>query len=74
VGSHYDLGCSLEGDVVAEAFEAALEVGDGSALADLVEIGGAEIAICQPLGEHVIGGDEYLRRWRGLRARRRGAP
>jgi hypothetical protein len=28
--------------------------GDGSALADLVEIGGSEIAICQPLGEHVI--------------------
>ena len=46
--------------MVAEAFEAALEVGDGSALADLVEIGGSEIAICQPLSEHVIGGDEYL--------------
>ncbi len=50
--------------LVAEAFEAALEVGDGSVLADLVEIGGSEIAICQPLGEHVIGGDEPLCRGR----------
>src|SRR5271157_2048465 len=48
----------LEGDVVAEAFEAALEVGDDSGLADLVEIGFAEVAICQVLGEHMIGGDE----------------
>jgi hypothetical protein len=64
----------LEGDVVAEAFEAALEVGDGSALADLVEIGGSEIAICQPLGEHVMGGDEYLMaNGEGIKARR-GAP
>ena len=48
----------LEGDVIAEAFEAALEVGDGSGLADLVEIGFAEVAIDQVFGEHVIGGDE----------------
>jgi hypothetical protein len=30
----------FEGDLVAEAFEAALEVGDDLGLADLVEIGG----------------------------------
>src|SRR5271166_7087237 len=50
----------FEGDVVAEAFEAAFEVGDGSGLTDLVEIGFAEIAIGQVLGEHVIGRDEDL--------------
>ena len=44
--------------MIAEAFEAALEVGDGSGLADLVEIGFAEVAIGQVFGEHVIGGDE----------------
>src|SRR5208337_3608399 len=54
------LGLWFEGDVVAEAFEAAFEVGDGSGLADLVEIGFAEIAIGQVLGEHVIGRDEDL--------------
>ena len=48
----------LEGVVIAEAFEAALEVGDGSGLADLVEIGFAEVAIGQVLGEPMIGGDE----------------
>jgi hypothetical protein len=48
----------LEGDVIAEAFEAALEIGDGSCLADLVEIGFAEVAIGQALGEHMIGRDE----------------
>ena len=48
----------IRGDVVTEAFEAAFEVGDGSGLADLVEIGFAEVAIGQVLGEHVIGGDE----------------
>ncbi len=36
----------------------ALEVCDGSGLADLVEIGFAKIVIGQVLGEHVIGGDE----------------
>jgi hypothetical protein len=59
--------------VVTEAFVAALEVGDGSALADLVEIGASKIAICQPLGEHAMGGDEYLV-GDGESASRRGAP
>ncbi len=54
------LGLWFEGDVVAEAFEATFEVGDGLGLADLVEIGFAEIAIGQVLGEHVIGRDEDL--------------
>ena len=63
----------LEGDVIAEAFEEALEVGDGSGLADLVEIGFAEIAIGQVFGEHVIGGDEDLVSG-GLRATRPGGP
>ena len=44
--------------MIAEAFEAALEVGDGSGLADLVEIGFAEVAIGQVPGEPMIGGDE----------------
>ncbi len=46
--------------MIAEAFEAALEVGDGSGLADLIEIGFAEVAIGQVVGEHVIGGDKDL--------------
>ena len=32
-------GLGFEGYLIAEAFEAALEIGDGAALADLVEIG-----------------------------------
>src|SRR5208337_5025298 len=52
------LNRGFEGDSIAEAFEAALEVGDGSGLADLVEIGFAEVSICQVLGEHMRGGDE----------------
>jgi hypothetical protein len=48
----------FEGDAIAEAFEAAFEVGGGSGLADLVEIRFAELAIGQAFGEHVIGGDE----------------
>src|SRR5574337_730112 len=51
-------GLWFEGDVIAEAFEAPFEVGDGSGLADLVEVGLTEVAIRQVLGEHVIGGDE----------------
>ncbi len=39
------LGIGFEDDAIAKAFEAALEVGDGSGFADLVEIGFAEIAI-----------------------------
>ena len=38
------LGIGFEDDAIAEAFEAAFEVGDGSGLADLVEIGFAEIS------------------------------
>jgi hypothetical protein len=52
------LGLGFEGDAIAEAFKAAFEVGDGSSVADLVEIGFAEIAIGQVLREHVIGADE----------------
>ncbi len=52
------LNRGFEGDPIAEAFEAAFEVGDGSGLADLVEIRFAELAIGQAFGEHVIGGDE----------------
>jgi hypothetical protein len=33
------LGLGFEGDAIAEAFEAAFEIGDGSSLADLVEVG-----------------------------------
>jgi hypothetical protein len=50
----------FEDDAIAETFEAAFEVGDGSGLADLVEIGFAELAVGQVLSEHVIGGDEDL--------------
>src|SRR5215211_284173 len=53
-------GAGLEGDVIAEAFEAALEIGNGAALADLVEIGFSEITIDQAPGEHVIGGHDNL--------------
>src|SRR5208337_3210248 len=52
------LGIGFEDDAIAEAFEAAFEVGDGSGVANLVEIGFAEIAIGQVLSEHVIGGDK----------------
>ena len=52
------LGVGFEDNAVAEAFEAALEVCDGSGLTDLVEIGFAEVAIGQVFGEHVVGGDE----------------
>ena len=44
--------------MIAEAFEAAFEVSDGSGPSDLIEIGFAEVSIGQVLGEHVIGGDE----------------
>ena len=63
------------GDVIAEAFEAALKVGDGSGLADLVEIGFAEVAIGQVFGEHVIRWRRgFCERGRAPRARRRVAP
>ena len=52
------LNRGFECDAIAEACEAAFEVGDGSGVADLVEIRFAELAIGQVLGEHVIGGDE----------------
>src|SRR5919107_670229 len=41
-------GPGFEGDLIAEAFEAALEIGNGAALADLVEIGFSEIAKTKP--------------------------
>src|SRR5574337_2115794 len=51
-------GLWFEGDVIAEAFEAPFEVGDGSGLADLVEIGFSEVVVRQPFVQHVIGADE----------------
>src|SRR3712207_9065118 len=43
-----------------KAFEAALEIGNGAAFTDLVEIGFSEIAIDHAPGEHVIGGHDDL--------------
>jgi hypothetical protein len=54
------LNNGFQADAIAEAFEAAFGVCDGSGLPDLVEIGFAEVAIAQVLSEHVIGGDEDL--------------
>src|SRR4051795_9011323 len=54
------VGLGFEGDVIAEAFEAALEIGNSATLADLVEIGVSEIAISHAPGEHVIGGHDDL--------------
>src|SRR5690242_17300294 len=59
VGSR-GFGRGFEGDVIAEAFEAALEIGNGAAFTDLVEIGISEIAIDHAPGEHVIGGHDNL--------------
>src|SRR3569832_1958361 len=53
-------GPGFEGDLIAEAFEAALEIGNGAAFADLIEIGLAEIAIGHAPGEHVLGGHDNL--------------
>src|SRR6476661_2762196 len=53
-------GAGFEDDVIAEAFEAALEIGNSATLADLVEIGVSEIAIDHAPGEHVIGGHDNL--------------
>src|SRR3954453_15190307 len=53
-------GPGFEGDVIAEAFEAALEIGNSATLADLVEIGLSEIAIDHAPGDHVIGGHDNL--------------
>src|SRR3954449_6013607 len=53
-------GRGFEGDLIAEAFKAALEIGNGAALTDLVEIGVSEIAISHAPGEHVIGGHDNL--------------
>src|SRR4051794_16142632 len=53
-------GPGFEGDVIAEAFEAALEIGNSATLADLVEIGFSEIAIDHTPGEHVISGHDNL--------------
>src|SRR5271166_3620674 len=53
-----DLRDWLERDVIAEAFDAALQVGDGAVLLDLIEVGFSEFMIGDALGEHVIGGDQ----------------
>src|SRR3954447_17331648 len=53
-------GPGFEGDVIAEAFEAALEIGNSAAFTDLVEIGFSEIAIDHAPGEHVISGHDNL--------------
>src|SRR3954449_3962591 len=53
-------GLVFEGDLIAEAFEAALEIGNSATLADLVEIGVSEIAIGHAPGEHVISGHDNL--------------
>src|SRR3954447_7513812 len=53
-------GPGFEGDLIAEAFEAALEIGNGAAFTDLVEMGLSEIAIGHAPGEHVIGGHDNL--------------
>src|SRR6186997_1050472 len=50
----------FECDMVAETFEPALEVRDGSGLVDLVEIGFAKVAVGNASGEHVVGGYEDL--------------
>jgi transposase len=42
-------GLWFDGDAIAKAFEASLEVGDGAGLADLVEVGFAEVAVGQVL-------------------------
>ena len=47
----------MEDDAIAEAFNSAFEIGDGPGLADLVEIGLAEVAVGQILRKRVIGGD-----------------
>src|SRR5208283_3579981 len=54
------LGLWFEGDVVAEALDTSFEVGDGSGLGDLVEVGFSEFAVGQALGKHVIGSHEDL--------------
>jgi hypothetical protein len=51
-------GFGFEGDLVTEAFDAALEVGDGAGLADLVEVGLAQVLVGNPLRQHVVGGDK----------------
>src|SRR3954453_19957126 len=53
-------GLGFEGDLIAEAFEAALEIGNGATLTDLVEIRVSEIVINRAPGEHVIGGHDNL--------------
>ena len=53
-------GPGFERDVIAQAFEAALEVGNSAAFTDLVEIGFSKIAIGHAPGEHVISGHDNL--------------
>src|SRR4051812_24106102 len=66
-------GPGFEGDVIAEAFEAALEIGNSAAPTDLVETGVSEIAIGAAPGEHVIGGHDNLVR-NGQGGTQRAAP
>jgi hypothetical protein len=44
-------GAGFEADPVAEAFEVALEIGNGAGLGDLVEMSVSQLAVCQSLGE-----------------------
>jgi hypothetical protein len=53
-------GLWFEREAVAEASAAAFEIGEGSVLADLVEIGVSELAVRQAFGEHMVGADEDL--------------
>src|SRR4051812_7799382 len=53
-------GLGFEGDLIAEAFEAAFKIGNNATLADLVEIGVSEIAIDYAPGEHVIAATTIL--------------
>src|SRR4051812_46663819 len=66
-------GPGFEGDLIAEAFEAALEIGNSAAPTDLVETGVSEIAIGAAPGEHVIGGHDNLVR-NGQGGTQRAAP
>src|SRR5690349_25030512 len=48
----------FEGDLIAEAFEAAFKIGNGATLAELVEISFSKIAIDHAAGEHGISGHD----------------
>ena len=46
--------------MISQVLDSSLEIGEGAGLADLVEIGFAEVLIGHALGKHVVGGDEDL--------------